>query len=78
MTFGDALTVFQQRLKDDPALKPKSKEYYEYRIQALLKRQILCCGSSIIILFSSICRSLPFRGILTARALSDNTVPDHW
>ena len=37
MTFGDALSVYLQRLKDNPALKPRSKEYYEFRTQALLK-----------------------------------------
>lgn len=37
MTFGDALSVYQQRLQGNPALKPRSKEYYEYRAQALLK-----------------------------------------
>ena len=37
MTFGDAMAVFKQRLNDNPALKPKSKEYYEFRIRALLK-----------------------------------------
>jgi hypothetical protein len=37
MTFGDALSVFTQRLNDNPALKPRCKEYCQYRIQALLK-----------------------------------------
>ena len=37
MTFGDALSVFKQRLKDNPALKPRTKEYYEFRTNALLK-----------------------------------------
>ncbi len=37
MTFGDALSVFKQRLNDNPALKPRTKEYYQFRIEALLK-----------------------------------------
>ena len=37
MTFGDALAVFRQRLNANPALKPKTKEYYEFRASALLK-----------------------------------------
>ena len=37
MTFGDALEVFKTRLKDDPSIKPSTKEYYEFRIAALLK-----------------------------------------
>ncbi len=37
MTFGDALTIFRQRLTGDGSLKPRSKEYREERIAALLK-----------------------------------------
>jgi integrase len=37
MTFGEALAVFKSRLKDDPTVKPRTKEYYEYRSKALLK-----------------------------------------
>jgi integrase len=37
MTFGDALTIFQQRLTGDGSLKPRSKEYRGERIAALLK-----------------------------------------
>ena len=32
-----ALAVFRQRLNANPALKPKTKEYYEFRASALLK-----------------------------------------
>jgi integrase len=37
MTFGDALAVFLKRLEGDASLKPRSKEYREERIAALLK-----------------------------------------
>ena len=37
MTFGDALAVFQSRMQANPALKPRTKEYCDYRISALLK-----------------------------------------
>jgi integrase len=37
MTFGDALAVYRQRLQANVALKPRSKDYREERITALLK-----------------------------------------
>jgi integrase len=37
MTFGDALAIYRQRLKGDASLKPRSKDYREERIGALLK-----------------------------------------
>ena len=37
MTFGDALEVFKTRMENNPALKPRTKEYCRYRISALLK-----------------------------------------
>jgi integrase len=37
MTFGDALEVFKTRVQNNPALKPRTKEYCAYRISALLK-----------------------------------------
>ena len=37
MTFGDCLEVFKTRLANDPAAKPNTKEYYRYRIMALLE-----------------------------------------
>ena len=37
MTFGDALATYQQKLQADPNIKPKTKEYYEFRIKALLE-----------------------------------------
>jgi len=37
MTFGDCLEVFKTRLADDPTAKPKTREYYHFRIMALLK-----------------------------------------
>jgi integrase len=37
MTFGDALAVYRKRLQANAALKPRSKEYREERIAALLK-----------------------------------------
>jgi hypothetical protein len=37
MTFGDALAVFQSMMQANPALKPRTKKYYDYRISALLK-----------------------------------------
>jgi hypothetical protein len=37
MTLGDALAVFKTSVENDPALKPRTKEYCTYRISALLK-----------------------------------------
>ena len=37
MTFGDALAVFNNRVQQNPALKPRTKEYCAYRVSALLK-----------------------------------------
>jgi hypothetical protein len=37
MTFGDALEAYRQKLQNDPNIKPKAKEYYEFRIYALLE-----------------------------------------
>ncbi len=37
MTFGNALAVYRRRLQGDISLKPRSKEYREERIAALLK-----------------------------------------
>jgi hypothetical protein len=37
MTFGDALAVLKSRLHENPSLKPRTKEYYDFRIAALLK-----------------------------------------
>jgi len=37
MTFGDALTIYRQRLTGDASLKPRSKEFRAERIAALLK-----------------------------------------
>jgi integrase len=37
MTFGDALAAYQEKLRNDPNFKPKTKEYYDFRIKALLK-----------------------------------------
>lgn len=36
MTFGDALAIFKSRLAANPSTKPRTKEYYTYRITALL------------------------------------------
>jgi integrase len=37
MTFGDALTIYEQRLADNPKLKPGAKLYREKCIEALVK-----------------------------------------
>jgi len=37
MTFGEALSVFQRRLQENPAIKPGTREYYQWRIAALRK-----------------------------------------
>jgi len=37
MTFGQALEMFKQRLQSDPDAKPKTRQYYHWRINALLK-----------------------------------------
>ncbi|MGA2247471.1 MAG: hypothetical protein ABSH48_20980, partial [Verrucomicrobiota bacterium] len=37
MTFGDCLEAFKTRLAGDPSAKPKTREYYQYRIMALLE-----------------------------------------
>ncbi len=37
MTFGDALAAYRQKIQNDPNFKPATKEYYTFRIKALLK-----------------------------------------
>ena len=37
MSFGDALAIYEQRLKGDASLKPRTREYHEQRIKALLR-----------------------------------------
>ena len=37
MTFGQTMEVYRQRVQGDASLKPRTKEYYEQRIAALLK-----------------------------------------
>jgi integrase len=37
LTFGDALEVFKMRVQANPAIKPRTKEYCDYRMAALLK-----------------------------------------
>jgi len=37
IAFGECLEVFKTRLANDPSAKPKTKEYYHYRIKALLE-----------------------------------------
>jgi integrase len=37
MTFGDALAAFQRKLESNPNIKPKTKEYYEFRVKALIE-----------------------------------------
>ena len=34
MTFGDALAAYKQKLQNDPNIKPKTKEYYEFSHQS--------------------------------------------
>jgi integrase len=37
MTFGQAMAVFKERINGDASLKPRTREYYEQRLAALLK-----------------------------------------
>jgi len=37
MTFGNALAAYKERLQNNPAVKPSTKEYYSFRIKALLE-----------------------------------------
>jgi hypothetical protein len=37
MTFGDALAAYKQKIENDPNFKAATKEYYAFRIKALLK-----------------------------------------
>ncbi len=37
MSFGDALAIYEQRLKGDASLKPRTREYHQQRINALLR-----------------------------------------
>lgn len=37
MTFGEALTSYQEKLKNNPNMKPKTKNYYDFHVKALLK-----------------------------------------
>jgi len=47
MTFKDALAVFEHRLQHNPALKPRTKEYYQFRCQALLKSWAGLAGKDV-------------------------------
>src|SRR5271168_3583573 len=37
MTFGQAMAVFKERINGDVSLKPRTREYYEQRLAALMK-----------------------------------------
>jgi integrase len=37
MTFGDALAAYKKKVESDPNIKSATKEYYEFRIKALLE-----------------------------------------
>ena len=37
MTFGQAMAVYKERINGDASLKPRTREYYEQRLAALLK-----------------------------------------
>lgn len=37
MTFGQAMAVFKERINGDASLKPRTREYYDQRLVALLK-----------------------------------------
>src|SRR5205814_1609128 len=37
MSFGDALAIYEERLKGDSSLKPRTRAYHEQRIKAFLK-----------------------------------------
>lgn len=37
MTFADAITTYRQRVAGDNSLKPRTKDYHEQRIAALLR-----------------------------------------
>jgi integrase len=37
MTFGEALSVYTERLKGDASIKPRTRDYHQQRIKALLK-----------------------------------------
>src|SRR5437667_5122250 len=37
MSFGDAVAIYEQRSKGDASLKPRTREYHQQRIKALLR-----------------------------------------
>jgi len=70
MTFGDALAAYQQKLQNDPNIKPKTKEYYEFRIKALLESWPDLKGKDVSKISRSDCESW---SITNAKATSSSS-----
>jgi len=70
MSFGDALATYQQKLRNDPNIKPKTKEYYEFRIKALLESWPDLKGKDVSKISRSECESW---SITNAKATSSSS-----
>ena len=70
MTFGDALAAYQQKLQNDPNIKPKTKEYYEFRIKALLESWPELKGKDVSKISRSECESW---SITNGKAISSSS-----
>jgi integrase len=72
MTFGDALEMFKQRLQNDPDAKPKTKEYYHWRISALLKSWPGLNEEDISKITAAQCRDWAFQNASKWSSISHN------
>ena len=72
MTFGDALAAYQQKLQNDPNIKPKTKEYYEFRSKALLESWPDLKGKDVSKISRSECESWSITNAKTISSSSHN------
>jgi integrase len=72
MTFGEALAVFQTRMQDNPATKPRTKEYYQFRIAALLKSWPGLAGKDISRITNAECLEWSMRNAKVNSSYSHN------
>lgn len=72
MTFGDALEAYRQKLQNDPNFKPKTKEYYEFRIKALLGSWPDLKGKDVSRISRSECESWSIANAKDASSSSHN------
>ncbi len=72
MTLGDALAAYQQKLQNTPNIKPKTKEYYEFRVKALLESWPDLKGKDVSKISRSECESWSITNAKTISSSSYN------